>query len=150
MTSSRALAPRVLPQLIALDWTLRVLTMAGLFVDCFVHAKYASQYDPIPATIGEGDLFRVEAAVAGLAMVLVLIGTRLTWAFAFLVATGGFAAVMVYGTIDVGAFGPFTDMYDPSWSPEQVWSAAAEGFAMVTGFAGLVLAVRRRSRPSLH
>ncbi|MFF7705060.1 hypothetical protein [Streptomyces lydicus] len=45
----------------------RLLAAAGLALDACVHARLAGRYDVITATIGQGLLFRVEAALAALA-----------------------------------------------------------------------------------
>jgi len=83
-----------------------------------------------------GDLFRVEGVAAAIAAAAVLFHPRrYTAAFAFLVAAAGTAAVLVYAYVDVGAFGPFPDMYDPIWFPEKTLSAWAEGVAAVAALA---------------
>jgi len=51
---------------------LRLVVVAGLAVDVYVHLHLAASYDANTAAISEGTLFRVEAGVAGLAAVLVL------------------------------------------------------------------------------
>ena len=46
---------------------LRALVAAGLVVDAVIHARLAPGYQlGQPGGIGEGNLFRIEAAVAGL------------------------------------------------------------------------------------
>lgn len=68
----------------------RLLAAAGLAVDAYVHAKLADRYDPISASISQGDLFRIEAGLAALAALLVLVWHRwISDAFAWLVAAGG-------------------------------------------------------------
>ena len=52
---------------------LRLVVVAGLAVDVYVHLHLAASYDANTAAISEGTLFRVEAGVAGLAAVLVLL-----------------------------------------------------------------------------
>jgi len=69
-----------------------------------------------------------------------------TAAFAFLVAAAGTAAVLVYRYVDVGAFGPFPNMYEPIWYTKKTVSAWAEGIAAVAALALLVvLQVRSRT-----
>jgi hypothetical protein len=72
-------------------------------------------------------------------MVMVL-STRRRFAagFAFLIAAGGLGALLLYGYVDVGGFGPFPDMYDPIWYKEKTISAIAETVAAV-GALGLLL-----------
>ena len=122
-------------------WVLRIVTAAGLAVDAYVHADLASSYDFTHASISQGTLFRIEAGAASLAALLLIVAGKrlLTWAFAFLVAAGGLAAVMVYRYIDVGAFGPFPDMYEPLWYTEKTRSAIAEGIATATALAGFIV-----------
>ncbi|MEU0069869.1 hypothetical protein ABZ027_10075 [Streptomyces sp. NPDC006332] len=143
-------SPRVrrTPALSICLWVLRLLTAAGLAVDAYVHADLAATYDPVSRTIGQGDLFRVEAGAAALAaLLLVLFGTRpLVWAYALLVAAAGLGAVLLYQYVDVGTLGPLPDMYDPLWYPEKTASAIAEAVATLTAAAGLILAVLRRAR----
>jgi hypothetical protein len=129
-----------------LDWGLRLTTAAGLAVDAYVHAVLASTYDPIRATISEGDVFRAETVVSGLLALVVLFGRRITWAIAFVVAASAFGAVVLYGSVDVGSLGPLPDMYDPSWSANQIFSAAAEGYATVASIAGIIIVSRAKSR----
>lgn len=130
--------------MIALLWLLRVLTAAALAVDAYVHADLAPSYDFTHASISQGTLFRAEAAAASLAALLVLVAGRrlLVWAFAFLVAAAGIAAVLLYRYVDVGALGPFPNMYEPVWYAEKTRSAIAEGIGTATALAGFVLAWR--------
>jgi hypothetical protein len=122
-------------------WVLRLVTAAALAVDVYVHADLAPTYDFTNATISQGTLFRIEAGAAALAALLVLVaGTRrLVWAFAFLVAAGGLFAVLLYRYVDVGAFGPFPNMYEPIWYAEKTRSAIAEAIGAGTALAGLLL-----------
>jgi hypothetical protein len=135
-------AARRSPALTAALWVLRVVTAGALAVDAYVHADLAPSYDFTHATISQGMLFRVESGAASLAaLLLILAGRRpMTWVFAFLVAAAGLAAVMVYRYIDVGAFGPFPDMYEPLWYAEKTRSAIAEAIATGTSLAGFFLA----------
>ncbi|WP_432177539.1 hypothetical protein [Streptomyces sp. NBC_00063] len=51
-----------------------------------------------------------------LAAVLVLFWRRsLGDVFAWFTAAGGLAALLVHRYVDVGAFGPLPDMYEPLW-----------------------------------
>jgi hypothetical protein len=126
---------------------LAIVAAAGLAVDAFVHFDLASGYDGVKSSVlTQGDLFRVEGALAALAAVAVLLRPRrYTAAFAFLVAAGGTAAVLVYAYVDVGAFGPFPDMYDPAWYTEKTLSAWAEGIAAIAAL-GLFLHLHARAR----
>ncbi|HEV2634189.1 MAG TPA: hypothetical protein VGX23_03520 [Actinocrinis sp.] len=125
---------------------LRVLTAIGLGVDAYVHADLAGQFDGNTGSGGlsQGNLFRIEAAVASLAALLILVhGRRLAAAFALVVAASALAAVLVTRYYDIGAIGPLPDMYDPAWYTEKTVSAIAEAFAVVTS-ASLLLNLHRR------
>jgi hypothetical protein len=119
-----------------------VIVVAGLAIDAYVHFHLASAFkNNRTSTLSEADLFRAEATVAIIAAVALLLRPRrYTAAFAFLVAAAGFAAVMVYRYVDIGAFGPIPGMYDPFWVPTEKWlSAVAEGVAAVAALALVAL-----------
>jgi hypothetical protein len=110
-----------------------------------VHFDLASSYDTVHARIGQGTLFRIEAAAAAVAAVLAIAIRRwITDVFAFLVALGGLGAVVLYRYVDVGAFGPFANMYEPTWYAEKTLSAVAEGVAALAALI-LVNFPRRRA-----
>lgn len=125
---------------------LAVVTAAALAVDAYVHADLAPGYDTVTASLSQGDLFRVEAALAALAALLLLAAHRrlAAWAFAFLVAAGGVGAVMLYRYVDVGTLGPLPNMYEPFWYPEKTASAIAEAVGAGMALLGLLLAWRHR------
>ncbi|WP_201776482.1 hypothetical protein [Streptacidiphilus carbonis] len=133
---------------VAALWALRLLTAAGLAVDAYVHADLAPTYDFGGSGISQGQLFRVEAAAAALAALLMIgFGTRrLAWAYALLVAAGGVGAVLLYRYVDVGAFGPLRNMYEPIWYPEKTLSLVAEAAAAVLAVVGLLLAHRQHRK----
>ena len=76
MTSATASSAR--PSAAAAALALRVLVAAGLVTDAVVHLQLAPLYQLAqPTGIGEGNLFRIEAAVALLAAAYVLLrGSR--------------------------------------------------------------------------
>jgi glucan phosphoethanolaminetransferase (alkaline phosphatase superfamily) len=126
----------------------RLVAAAGLAVDAFVHWHLAPGYDSVRGDgwphITQGQLFRVEAVLAVVALILVLaLPRRWTAAFAFVVAAGGVAAVVLYTYVNVGAIGPIPNMYEPMWYLEKTLSAVAEGIAAV---AALVCLLPSRSR----
>jgi len=128
---------------------LRLLVAAGLAVDAYVHFDLASQYASGAVRISQGALFRIEAIAAVVAAVLVVAVRRwITDLLAFLVAIGGFAAVVLYRYVDVGAFGPFGNMYEPSWYAEKTLSAVAELVAALAALP-LVILPQRRRQPSM-
>ena len=130
---------------------LALMAAAGLGIDAYVHWQLAPRFDTLTGTASphasQGQLFRVEAAFAVIALVLVLlIRNRLGALVAFLVAAGGLAAVLLYAVIDVGGLGPFPDMYDPAWYTEKTISAVAEAAAAIGALCLLLMPGGRRGR----
>jgi len=115
---------------------LTLTTAAGLGVDAYVHWHLAGNFDTLIGTasphFSQGELFRLEATLALIAMLLVLATRRrFAAALAFLIAAGGLGALLLYGYVDVGGFGPVPDMYDPVWYTQKTISAVAEAIAAV-------------------
>ncbi|WP_329145061.1 hypothetical protein OIU91_10465 [Streptomyces sp. NBC_01456] len=126
----------------------RLLAAAGLAVDAAVHARIAAQYDAVTATVGQGTLFRVEAVLAALAALLVLVWRRpAADLFAWLVATGGLALLLLYTYVDVGRLGPVPDMYEPAWSGDKKLAALAQAVAVL---ATVFLLATRARPPGRH
>lgn len=124
----------------------RLLAAAGLAVNAYVHAHLAPTFDGVVASVSQGDLFRLEAALGALAALLVLVWRRLPAdLFAFVVAAGGLALLLIYRYVDVGELGPFPDMYDPSWSGEKLVALVSQAVA-VLATAVLMLTMQRRRR----
>ena len=121
-----------------------LVVAAGLGVDAYVHWDLAPGFDGIAGTarphISQGELFRLETALALMAMLLVsLPRRRLGAVMAFLITAGGLGAVLLFGYVDVGGLGPLPNMYDPIWYPEKTISAIAEAVAAVGALALLIL-----------
>jgi hypothetical protein len=115
-----------------------LVVVVGLAYDAYVHIHLAPAFKHVrTSTLSQSDLFHVEAVLAVIAAVALLVRPRrYTAAFAFLVAAGGFVAVMLYRYVDVGALGPVPNMYDPFWAPaSKNWSAVAEGVAALAALA---------------
>lgn len=128
---------------------LRILVAAGLAVDAYVHADLAPIYDGVRASISQGDLFRIEAAAASAAALLVLVvGRRTGFGLAFVVAAAGLGALLLYRYLDVGQLGPLPNRYEPAWYPEKTIAAVAEAAATVLAAGGLLWEVRRRWKRS--
>ncbi len=124
---------------------LRLVVVAGLAVDVYVHLHLAAGYDANTAVISEGALFRVEAGVAGLAALVVLLTrAQIGVVVALLVAAGGVGVVLLYQYVDVGAVGPLPNMYEPLSYPEKTDSLIAEAVAALAALA--LLALHRASR----
>jgi hypothetical protein len=113
-------------------------------VDAFVHADLAGRYAPNgTGFLSQGDLFRIEAGVASLAALLVLLSAgRLVWALAFAIAASAVGAIVLYAYYDLGAIGPLPNMYEPVWYPEKTAAAVFEGIATVSAVVGFVLSPR--------
>jgi hypothetical protein len=126
-----------------------LVTAAGLAMDAYVHLDLADTYDAAHTSVlSQGDLFRVEAALAIVATLGILLRPRrYTAAFAFLVAAGGFGAVLLYRYVDVGGIGPIPSMYEPIWYPEKTQSAWAEAIAAATAIVLLATLWNRAKRP---
>src|SRR3954454_22165398 len=100
---------------------LALVVAAGLGYDAFVHLHLASGYDAIGTTVTQGALFRVEAVVAIVTGIAVLISDRRwVWAAAGLTGLAGVGAVVLYRYVDVGAIGPIPNMYEPVWFAEKL------------------------------
>jgi hypothetical protein len=127
-----------------------VITAALTAVDAYVHLRDAGLYDAVTSsTLSQGTLFRAEAVAA---IVLLLRPYPLVWAAAVLVAASAAGAVLLYTYVDVGALGPLSNMYEPTWAlPCKRASALAGTAATVSALAGLTLALagRRRKRPGV-
>ncbi|MCE0765997.1 hypothetical protein LWC35_24280 [Pseudonocardia kujensis] len=119
---------------------LRVLLAAGLALDAAVHADLARFYPAGGRAVSEQALFLAEAAVAAAAALLVLVMVHRRWVHvaALVVAASALAAVMSYRYVDIGAFGPVPDLYEPAWYPEKVIGAVAEAIAVLAAVALLL------------
>ncbi|WP_330177036.1 hypothetical protein OG875_28165 [Streptomyces sp. NBC_01498] len=127
---------------------MRLLAAAGLAVDAYLHAHLAEQYDEVTASISQGTLFRIEAGLAALAALLVLVWRRLPAdLFAWSVAAGGLALLLIYRYVDVGKLGPFPNMYEPFWYSDKTASVVAEAVAVV---ATVYLLLFRPRRGGVH
>ncbi|MFB7025823.1 MULTISPECIES: hypothetical protein [unclassified Streptomyces] len=128
-----------------LDWVHRGLAAIGLSVDAYLHAHLAERYDAVSATISQGTLFRIEAALAALAALLVLVWrSALADVFAWAAAAGGLAALLLYRYVDVGELGPLPNMYEPTWFIDKNIAVAAQVVALIA--TTLLLLTRRRRR----
>ena len=125
--------------------------IVGLAIDAYVHFNLASSYDLVRSSVlSEGDLFRVEAALAIVAAAALLVRPRwYTAAFALAVSAGGVFAVLLYTYVDVGAVGPLPDMYEPVWFGQKTGSlwgeAIAAGAALALTIGMRVTATHKRT-----
>ena len=127
---------------------LGVLTAALLAIDAYVHLHDAGLYDG-GTGITEGALFRVQACVALVVALALLVRPHwvVVWVIALLVAAGAAGAIYLYTSVDVGALGPLPNLYEPTWAlPGKRLAAAAETAATATAALGLAVAVRASRR----
>jgi hypothetical protein len=129
---------------------LQLIAAGGLAYDARIHLKLAPAYDTIKSsTVSQGDLFRIEGALAIAAAVLVLLLRRpATALLAVLVAGGGLVPLLVYRYYDIGAVGPLPPMYEPAWYPDKTHTCIAQAVATVAGLVLLVVLVVRSRKNS--
>jgi hypothetical protein len=108
-------------------------------MDAVIHLDLAGQYQAAaPGGIGQGTLFRIQAAAALLVAGFVLLrGTRTAYLGALVTAGAALAAVVLYRYVDVPPLGPLPAMYEPLWFPAKTATAVAEALATLT--AGVAL-----------
>lgn len=138
--------------------TARITVAVGLAVDAYVHLDLAPTYAEGGGLINEGVLFRAEAAAALLTAIAVTItGRRAGYLAGLAVAVSALAAMLVSRYVNLGAIGPFPDLYDPVWFPEKLLAMFAEGAASLAALLGFILHGMARKpsaaaapRPSSH
>lgn len=133
-------------------WGLVIMVVVGLAIDAYEHFQVAHNYVfNKTSTVSEATLFRVEAVLAIVAAVLVIVwASRWSAAIALAVAGGGLFLLLLYRYVNVGEIGPIPNMYEPTWQvPGKKWSVAGEVIAVVgsLGLLGLGFAGARR-RPA--
>lgn len=148
-TQTTAADPRA-PRTTLMREALRLVVLAGLAIDAYVHFHLASNFDGLKGSgrfaVSQGQLFRVEAVAAIVAGLLVLfLLNRITALIAFAVLVGGVSAVLLYTYVDIGAIGPLPSMHDPIWYAEKTISAVAQAVAAVAALLLAFLLGRRRS-----
>lgn len=129
-------------------WSLTVLTVVGLAIDAYNHFHVAHNYTfNKTSTISEASLFRIEATLAVIAAVAIIVwANRWTALLALAVAGGGLILLVVYRYNNIGTLGPIPGMYEPSWDvPGKKWSVIGEIIAIV-GSLGLLLGTFAGSR----
>lgn len=126
---------------------LRLAVVVGLAVDAYVHIDLAPAYAGPGGVLDEQNLFLVESGVAIVVAVWVLATGRRTAALAaVVVAASALAAVLSSRYVDLGAIGPFPDLYEPVWYPEKAVAAVGEALALLAA----VLLVLRLPRGRGH
>ncbi|MDO8732626.1 MAG: hypothetical protein Q7L55_08665 [Actinomycetota bacterium] len=125
------------------------VAVVGLAVDAYVHLDLAGQYSGVGETVTQGQLFRIEAAMALIAAVLLLVKPgRVTAAFAALVAGGGVLALLLYYFVNVGPIGPLPNMYEPLWYGQKVATLVAQMLATAAALALVVIHSFRPPQPA--
>jgi len=135
---------------LAVKIALIVIMVAGLTVDGYVHVNLASNYELIKtSTLSQADLFRVEAAVAIVAALLLVVRPRrYTAAIAAVVAGSALSVLLLYRYTDIGPLGPIPSMYEPIWYTKKIVAAFAEGAAL-TAAVVLLFVLWGQSAPSV-
>lgn len=130
---------------------LRALVAAGLVVDAVVHLRLASGYQLAqPAGIGQGNLFRIEAAFALLAAAYVLLrGSRPAFLTGAAIGLGGVVLVVLYRYVNVPAIGPIPRMYEPIWFFQKSLSAVVEAAAGALALIAAARGPRDTAAPSI-
>ena len=125
-------------------WALRTTTAIALVIDAVVHLQDAHFYDLSGHRLSEGGLFRIQAAAAVAAALLVLVWPRRSsWAFALVVSASAVGAAVLFTYIDVGPFAGLPNLYEPSWAPPgKALSATAESHVPPRAPSTLVARVR--------
>jgi hypothetical protein len=119
-------------------WALVIVTVVGLGIDAYEHFHVAHNYAfTKTSSLTEATLFRVEAALAVAAAVLVIVwASRWSAAIAFAVAGGGLFVLVLYRYVNVGKIGPIPNMYEPIWEvPGKKASVVGEVIAIVGSLA---------------
>lgn len=125
----------------------RLVAATALAVVAGVHLHLAPSYGLVGDQVTQGDLFRLQAAAAGVvALALVVRPTRTVWLAAAAVGVASLLAVVVTVYVAVPAIGPLPRIFEPVWYAEKALAAAAAGTASLAALLGLVLVVRQRRR----
>jgi hypothetical protein len=66
-----------------------------------------------------------------------VVGRRIGFALAAVVAASALGAILLYRYVNVGSLGPLPNMYEPVWFPEKTTAAVAEAAATVAAVGGL-------------
>ncbi|MCW2917803.1 MAG: hypothetical protein JWN52_5871 [Actinomycetia bacterium] len=125
---------------------IRLLVVAGLAIDVYVHVHLAKDFSYNNNGLVTGQqLFWLEAIAAAAAGLQVLFWpNRVSYFVAFVVAAAGVAAVVFYRYVDPGPIlGVIPGMYEPIWTTEKVVSLVGEAVAAVAALVGFLMAPKR-------
>lgn len=130
---------------------LALIVLAGLAIDAYTHFDLASRYDANQAEISQGTLFRIEAAVAVAAgLLLGVIRSWWTTLASVGVLAGGAFLVVLYYYANIGEIGPLPNMYEPVWYTEKVVSLVGEAVGAAAALLLLWIQLRRRAPVPAH
>ncbi|MDP9117913.1 MAG: hypothetical protein M3O28_11780, partial [Actinomycetota bacterium] len=117
-------------------------------IDAYTHYDLASRYAAITSgTVNQGVLFQIEATLAILAGVLLVIRLNLvTTLLTVALTAGGAVALVVYRYNNVGKIGPIPNMYEPVWFSEKKLSLVGELVALVAALGLLAIATHAQRR----
>jgi hypothetical protein len=130
-------------------WALILIAVVGLGIDAYTHLDLAKLYSGnTTGTVNEGVLFQIEASLAIVAGLWLLVRPGiLSVVFTLLITGGGAAALLVYRYVNVGKIGPIPNMWEPIWTTEKQWSLAGELIAFAAALVLLASAVAKRRTP---
>lgn len=133
-----------------LRWALIVVAITGLVIDAWTHFDLASTYRFNRTDwVNEAVLFRIEASLAVVAALWLVVQPKLlSILFTIAVTGGGAFALLLYRYVDVGKLGPIPNMYEPIWTGEKQLSLAGEFIALGAALAlfGLYVFERRGTK----
>ncbi len=128
-------------------WFARLIAAGALAVVAGIHAQLAPRYAPIGEQVTQADLFRVQAGVAAVAAIAVLLRPgRLVRLFAAAVALASLVAVVVTVYVAIPAIGPFPRVFEPIWYGEKVVATVAAAVALAAVLGLSLLSEGRRAR----
>jgi hypothetical protein len=128
-------------------WLARLVAASALAVVAGIHVHLAPRYGPVGEQVTQADLFRVQAGVAAVAaLALLLRPGRLVQLVAAAVALASLLAVVLTVYVAIPAVGPFPRVFEPIWFGEKVVAAVAAAVALAAALADSVLTERRGPR----
>lgn len=109
---------------------LRALAAAGLLVSAYVHLRLAPRYDLLGGQITVGALFRVQAVLAVVAVLVLAVRRPMAWWPAAVVAAASLVALVGTVYVQVPSFGPLPAVYEPVWFTDKVVASVAAAVSL--------------------
>lgn len=123
---------------------LRVLGAAALAVSGWLHYDLAAGPLVSDGQVTLAGLFIVQAVVAGLVALWVLVrGDRWSWVAVLVVGLASLVALVLSVYVRIPSIGPFPVLYEPLWYAEKVVAAVSAGAAAVVALVALARLLRR-------